>query len=159
VDNKNERVSVVVCLAVLLLAACQGNENSVTGTPSGTRFLSGEVQMVGNLAGTSPAGVSVMAQGQVATTDSAGRFAFMSLSDGNVAIAFARADGISASGSVSSVASSVVVELQKTQATIRETGQSKKEIEGLITDISSSSITVKDASTGGPVTATIIAFT
>ena len=72
------RVSAVVCLGLLLLAGCQGNENSVTGTSSGTRFLSGEVQMVGNLAGASPAGVSVMAQGQVATTDGAGRFAFMS---------------------------------------------------------------------------------
>src|SRR3982751_4851247 len=81
--NNNFRVSVAVCLGLLLFAGCQGNENSRTGTSSGTRFLSGEVQMVGNLAGVSPAGLSVMAQGQVATTDSAGRFAFMSLSDGN----------------------------------------------------------------------------
>jgi len=159
VDIKNYRVSVLVCLAVSLLAACRGNENSLTGMPSGTRFLSGEVQMVGNLAGSSPGGVSVMAQGQIATTDNAGRFAFTSLSDSNVAMAFSRADGISASGNVSAAASSVVVELQKTQATIRETGQSKKEIEGLITAISSTSITVNDASTGGPVTAKIDAST
>jgi len=153
------RVSAVVCLGLLLLAGCQGNENSVTGTSSGTRFLSGEVQMVGNLAGASPAGVSVMAQGQVATTDGAGRFAFMGLNEGNVQMAFSRADGISASGNVSSVASAVVVELQKSQATIRETGQSKREIEGLITAISPGSITVNDASTGGPVTATIVTAT
>ena len=83
----------------------------------------------------------------------------MGLNEGNVQMAFSRADGISASGNVSSVASAVVVELQKTQATIRETGQSKREIEGLITAISPGSITVNDASTGGPVTATIVTAT
>jgi hypothetical protein len=48
----------------------------------------------------------------------------------------------------------VVVDLQKNQATIRESGQSKRELEGLITEISATSITVNDASSG-PQTAAI----
>ena len=58
-------------------------------------------------------------------------------------------------GCVSADAASVVVNLQKTQAAIVVTGQAKREIEGLITAISSKSITVNNASTGEPVTATI----
>ena len=152
--TKTVLISVVVLAAAALLSGCHG-ENSITGTSTGTRILSGEVQMVGNLAGQSPAGVSVTAPGQVATTDSAGRFAFMGVAEGNVQLAFSRADGISANGTVSAAASTVVVELQKQSATIKETGQSKREIEGLILDISPTSITVDDASTHGPVTAAI----
>src|SRR5439155_50187 len=103
--------------------------------------------------------------GQVATTDAAGQFAFMGLPDasgqytilstaassGDLKLALSRKDGINASSSVSAAAASVVVQLQKSQASIVVTGLSKREIEGLITAISSSSITVNDASTGGPV--------
>ena len=60
---------------------------------------------------------------------------------------------------ISAAAASVVVQLQKSQASIVVTGLSKREIEGLITAISSSSITVNDASTGGPVTAAITSST
>jgi hypothetical protein len=125
----------------------------------GERVLTGQVVPVGNLAGASPAGINVMSSGQVAVTDDAGRFAFMGLAADNVQLAFSRADGINASGSVSASASSVVVHLEKTRATIVETGQSKRELEGLITEISPTSITVNDASTGGPVTATIASST
>ena len=151
--TKTVLISVAV-LAVALLSGCHG-ENSITGTSTGTRVLAGEVQMVGNLAGQSPAGVNVTAPGQVAVTDNAGRFAFMGVAEGNIQLAFSRGDGISANGTVSGAASTVVVELQKESATIKETGQSKREIEGLITDISATSITVDDASTHGPVTAAI----
>jgi co-chaperonin GroES (HSP10) len=124
---------------------------------------------VGDLAGASPAGIGVTALGQaavrgaagrsalvdkVAVTDAAGRFAFMGLSSGNVQLAFSREDGISASVTVSASTATVVVDLQKKQATIRATGQSKRELEGLITAISATSITVNDASSG-PQTAAI----
>lgn len=124
---------------------------------------------VGDLAGASSAGIGVTALGQVAVTgiagrsalvdkvtvtDAAGRFALMGLSSGNVQLAFSREDGISASVTVGASAATVVVELQKKQATIREAGQSTRELEGLITAISATSITVNDASSG-PQTAAI----
>ena len=81
------------------------------------------------------------------------------LSTGSLNLFFSRKDGINASGSVSPGTSSVLVYLQKTEANIVATGQSKRELEGPITAISSSSITVNDASTGGPVTAAITSST
>src|SRR5512144_1218174 len=59
VKTKTALISVAV-LAVAVLSGCHG-ENSITGTSTGTRVLAGEVQMVGNLAGQSPAGVNVTA--------------------------------------------------------------------------------------------------
>lgn len=141
----------------------------MTGPATGERALSGQVMPVGDLAGASPAGISVTAVGQVAfkgiagrsalvdrgtVTDAAGRFAFTGLSSGNVQLAFSREDGISASVTVSASAATVVVDLQKKQATIRAAGQSTRELEGLITAISATSITVNDASSG-PQTAAI----
>ena len=145
----------------------------MTGPMTGERALSGQVMPVGDLAGASPAGIGVAAIGQlavtgtagrsalvdkVAVTDAAGRFAFTGLSSGNVQLAFSRGDGIGASVTVSASAATVVVELQKKQATIREAGQSTRELEGLITAISAISITVNDASSG-PQTAAILATT
>jgi hypothetical protein len=160
--------SLCALLAASLLLGCHGE--SVTGPPMGPTALTGQVFPIGNLAGASPAGISVTCSGQVSMTDAAGRFAFVSvsssspgrlsaLSTGNFNMHFTRADGIDASGSVSSSSSDVVVYLQKSQAQIVSTGQAKQEIEGLITKISSSSITVNDASTHGPVTASINAST
>lgn len=153
-------------LALLaLLCGCHGSENSITGPPSGTGVLSGQVVPVGDLAGSSPAGISVTSAGQVAVTDNAGQFTFIGLNASGMYSAsstasdlqftFTRADGVNAHGSVAANASAIVVQLQKTQATITATGQAKRELEGLVTAISSSSITVDDASTGGPVTAAI----
>lgn len=167
-----KRTSIFIVVTVVLTSLLSGcrHENSVTGPPMGTGVLSGQVVPVGDLAGASPAGINVTCSGQVAVTDAAGRFAFTGLSAnsvqafavfsaGDVQLTFSRADGINASGAVSADASSVVVHLQKTQASILVTGQSKREIEGLITAISSTSITVNDASTHGPVTAAITSST
>jgi co-chaperonin GroES (HSP10) len=155
---------VVTLILLPLLGGCGSGENSVTGPD---RALNGQVVPVGDLAGASPAGISVTALGQmaaragrsvladrVAITDATGRFAFMGLSGGNVQLAFSRGDGISASVTASASAATVVVELQKKQATIRDAGQSTRELEGPITAISATSITVNDASTG-PQTAVI----
>ena len=153
---------------VLLLSACHG-ENSTTAPPMGGVGLTGQIVPTADLAGASPAGISVTCSGQVTVTDAAGRFAFMSVSTtsrqlsafaaGNINLFFARNDGINAAGSVTAGTSDVVVYLQKTAANIVSTGQSKREIEGLITAISATSITVDDASTGGPVKAAINAMT
>ena len=149
-----------------LLVGC--GENSVTG-PSTERALSGQVMPVGDLAGASPAGISVTAVGQLAVTgtagrsalvdksvvtDAAGRFALTGLSNGNVQLAFSRGDGINAHLIVSASVGTVVVALQKKQATIHDGGQTK-ELEGLITAVSDTSITVMNASTAKPETAAI----
>src|SRR6266511_4015509 len=154
---------IMLALGASLLAGCR-HENSVTGPTTGTGVLSGQIVAVGDLAGSSVAGISVTCSGQVVETDASGRFTFVGLSAnserfafsaGDRQLSFSRSDGINASANVSSDASSVVVHLQKTQATVIVTGQSKREIEGLITAVSSTSITVNDASTGGPVTSAI----
>ena len=158
--------SLVALLAASLLFGCHGE--SITAPPMGGTALTGQVVTMGDLAGASPAGISVTCSGQVSVTDAAGRFAFASisaesagqlsvLSTGNFNMHFSRGDGINASGTVSSGSSDVVVYLQKSQATITPTssGGQTKELEGPITDISSSSITVNNASTHGPVKAAI----
>ena len=166
--------SLIALLAASLLIGCHGE--SITGPPMGGTALTGQVVTTGDLAGASPAGISVTCSGQVSVTDAAGRFAFASispessrqlsvLSTGNFNMHFARGDGINAAGSVSSSSSDVVVYLQKSQASIMPTGSNNNgggqtmELEGPITAISSSSITVNNASTGGPVTAVITSGT
>lgn len=146
---------VVLVLLLTLSFGCKKSENSVTGLPGLGRTLSGQIVPVGDLAGASPAGINVSSAGQFALTDAAGNFTFMSLPADSVQLAFSRADGIAAKATVSATASAVVVELQKTQAAVVSTGQSKREIEGLIEAVSSTEITVNDARTGGPLTAAI----
>jgi uridine phosphorylase len=162
-------VPLALLILVPLLGGCSGGENSLTGPTTGERALSGQVMPVGDLAGTSPAGITVTALGQaavtgaagrsalvdkVAVTDAAGRFAFTGLSTGNVPLAFSRGDGISAHLTVTASVATVVVDLQKGQATIHDGGQTM-ELEGPITAVSDTSITVMNASTAKPETAAI----
>ena len=141
-----------------LVLGCR-RENSPTAPSFGGRALSGQIVPVGDLAGAPASGITVSSNGQIATTDNSGRFAFTSLPANDVQLAFTRSDGINASAPVSASASNVTVQLQKKQASVVVTGENKREIEGLITAISSSSITVNDASTHGPVTAAITSDT
>lgn len=161
---KTRFVSIAMAVMVLsLLWGCKGGENSLTGMPptSGSRFLAGQVVTVGDLAGSSPAGINVSASGQVAVTDVTGQFAFATLAAQDVQLTFSRpADGINARGTVNGSASAVVVQLQKSHASITVTSElgnrgQTRELEGLILAISNTSITVNNASTGGPVTAKI----
>ena len=161
--------SLCALLAASLLFSCHGD--SITGPPMGANALTGQVVTMGDLAGASPAGISVTCSGQVSVTDASGRFAFASispesagrigtLSTGNYNMHFTRGDGINASGSVSSSAADVVVHLQKSQATVEDTGGGQtKELEGPITAISASSITVNNASTHSDVKAAITGST
>ena len=160
---------VVAVVLTSFLSGCH-HENSLTGPATGSGMLSGQVIPVGDLSGASPAGINVTYSGQVAVTDSAGRFAFIGLSSNSVQLlafssasspqmSFTRADGINATGTVAADAATVVVQLQKTQASILVTGRSKQEIEGTITAVSTSSITVNDASTHGNVKVAITSST
>jgi hypothetical protein len=122
-----------------------------------SRTLAGTVVPVGDLAGSTPSGINVSSNGQIAVTDAAGNFAFVTLPAENVQLNFSRADGISARATVSATASAVVVELQKTQAAVVTTGTGGqvKELEGLIVVVSDSSIAVANASTRRDETAAI----
>ena len=165
---KRAALSLFALLAASLLVGCHGE--SVTGPPMGPAALTGQVFTTGDLAGASPAGISVTCSGQVSVTDATGRFAFASISaassgqltvfsTGNYNMHFSRADGVNASGSVDSSSSDVVVYLQKSQASVVATasngGGQTKELEGPITAISASSISVNNASTHGEVKAAI----
>ncbi|HUP48966.1 MAG TPA: DUF5666 domain-containing protein [Thermoanaerobaculia bacterium] len=158
--------AVIALVLVSMLSGCR-SENSVTGPPLlTTRTLAGQIVPVGDLTGSSPAGINVTSNGQVAVTDAAGQFAFMGLPAKDVQLTFTRADGISAQATVDGTAASVVVQLQKTQASVQVTGNGNgnnrgqtRELEGLILEVDDTSITVNNASTGGPVTAKITSDT
>jgi co-chaperonin GroES (HSP10) len=163
-----------VLIAITLVAALAGcnREHSITGTSdnmllgqilaSATLASSGvSVQSVGALAGEPVAGVEVRAMGTgvAAVSDSSGRFALGGLPS-TVNLTFTRGDGINASAKVNvSTTPVVTVQLSKTSAVVSASGQGKREIEGTIAAVSPMSITVNDASTHGPVTATIISTT
>jgi hypothetical protein len=162
------KLTLVIAVA-LMLVSCSDSENSITG--SFDNVLSGQIVAAGNLssseiasqgevtalAGRPVTGVEVRARGTgvAATSDSSGRFALAGL-PANVELTFKRSDGIDAKANVNVRSNPVVVvELQKNHANVIPAGQSKREIEGLITEVSDTSITVNNASTGGPVTAQI----
>lgn len=166
------KLTLVIAVA-LMLVSCSDSENSITG--SFDHVLSGQIVAAGNLssseiasqseltalAGRPVAGVEVRARGTgvAATSDSSGRFALAGLPS-NVELTFKRSDGIDATANVNVQSNPVVlVELQKNQANVIPAGQSKRELEGLITEVSATSITVNNASTGGPMTAQITATT
>ena len=155
-----------------LFLGCHGE--SITAPPMGGAALTGQVVPTGDLASASAAGISVTCSGQVSVTDAQGRFAFASVSPesigrisvtstGSYNMHFTRNDGIDASASASSSSSNITVFLQKTQASVMDNGGGNtntgggqtKELEGPITAISASSITVNNASTHGDVKAAI----
>ena len=166
-NKKTMSLALAVAL-VALLSGCHRSE-SPTSPTFGNSVMTGQVFMTGDLAGQSPAGINVTTSGQAATTDAAGRFSFIGINSvgggfvsaesNGLQFHFTRNDGIDASGTVAANASSVTVQLQKHSANMVATGQQKHELEGKITKISSSSITVNDASTGGDVPAAIHSLT
>lgn len=157
--------SIFITIVLVLLASCSGDENSITGTSD--YVLSGQILAVGNLAagngaiaamGNGPvSGVEVRAKGTgvAAVSDPNGRFMLFGLPS-SVDLSFTRGDGINASARANVAANPVVtVELQKDKATVVPTGQNKREIEGLISAITPTSITVNDARTKQDVTAEV----
>lgn len=152
------RNAAVLLLALVMIAACSGSEKSSPTGSVGSNSLSGKVILAGDLAGKSAAGIEVQAKGTglTSSTDAMGNFNLSGTPSGNVELAFLRSgDGINASSTVSGNASGVVVQLERNRATVLSPGNSKIEIEGLITAISAASITVNDARTHGDVTAAI----
>lgn len=153
---KRFAVSLAV-LAVVFLAGCSGSENS-SPTSGGSNTLSGKVILGGDLQGASPAGIQVSAKGTGLSTqlDPTGSFTLLGTPSGSVELSFSRqSDGIDAASTVSGNANGVVIQLQRRRAVVLAPGQSKVEIEGTITEVSATSITVNDARSHADVTAAI----
>lgn len=149
----------VSVVSLLALAGCN-KEQTVTGT-MGERQITGKVVPVGDIGGASPEGIEVRAQGTGvrAVTDVTGAFILTGLPDDAISLRFSRdADGIDAELIVEPGVRAITVDLQARQASSRRRGAraTKIELEGLITAISDTSITVMDASRKTDVTAAIV---
>ncbi|MCM2314421.1 MAG: DUF5666 domain-containing protein [Thermoanaerobaculia bacterium] len=149
-------------VALLALAGCN-SEKTVTGT-FGERQLTGKVLPVGDIAGARPEGIEVRARGLGVTsvTDANGAFVLTGLPEREIELSFTRSsDGIEAALVVGAEVHALTVELQSKSASTRHrpARSPRIQIEGLITAISSSSITVMDASRKVDVTAAIVETT
>lgn len=153
---------ILLAIGMIALFGCSGGD-SITGA-AGERSIAGKIVPSGDLTGSSPSGITVRASGQgvEAMSGPDGSFVLTGLPDGTVSIQFVRtSDGVNASLQVMPGVTQVTVALQKSSATVQGQidGQPKVELEGLITAISSSSITVNDASRKMDVTSKITSET
>jgi len=149
-------------VVVLGLAACNG-EKSITAT-NGMRQLTGKVVPVGDIGGASPQGIEVTLRGVgiTAVTDATGSFALTGVPDGAMELSFSRSsDGIDAALDVDAGVEAIIVELQRGSANPRRRGarSPRIQIEGPITAISDTSITVRDASRKADITCAIVETT
>jgi hypothetical protein len=103
-------------IAIFLLAACNHEHSSVTGS-YGSGVVSGQVVVTG-MGDNSPAGieVSVAGTGMSAMLTAEGRFAFAQVPE-NARLSFRRADGIDASLNVSGASTNMTIEVNGTTAT------------------------------------------
>lgn len=152
------KATILIFVGLIALAGC--NESKSPTGAAGERQLRGTIVTTGDLTGSSAAGITVRAssQGVEAVTGSNGAFILTGLPDGTIALQFVRtADGVNASLQVAPGVSQVTVALEKSVATVQGTagGEPKIELEGLITAISSDSITVMDASRKTEITSVI----
>ncbi len=151
---KKAAVVVIAVVAMLILGACHGKEQALTGA-YGSGAVTGQVVMT---EGGSPAGinVSVSGTGMTKTLAADGQFAFAGVPD-DAELVFERpADGIAASLKLTSASGHVVVDLAKSEAKKsgrrRAAGASKTfQFEGLLTTAGATEI-VMDASQQAGVT-------
>lgn len=153
---------VLGAVALLALAGCN-NEKTVTGT-MGERQLTGKVMPVGDIAGARPDGIEVRARGIGVTsvTDADGAFVLTGLPEQEIELSFTRSsDGIEAAFVVGADVRAVTIDLQSRSASSRHrpSRAPRIQIEGLITAISATSITVMDASRKVDVTCAIVETT
>jgi len=141
----------VMAVAVVLLVACRGHEQTVAGG-YGMSAVSGQVVMAG---GGSPAGVSVTVRGtgQTQVLGDDGRFSFTGVPDDDVQLIFTRADGIHATLAAVKTSGPVVVELSSSSATSRGRTRSAPstphvEFEGLVKSASATQLVLTDSHRG-----------
>ena len=139
-----------ILAAVVLLAACRGHRETVTGD-YGMGVVSGQIVMASGMANADPAGVRVAVggTGMSVVVGADGRFAFAGVPEGAQLFFERQSDGVNARLSLASTSAPVVVELSMTTATLsrhRAAGsEPQQQIEGTITAASATSITVHDS--------------
>ena len=138
-----------ILAAVVLLAACRGHRETVTGD-YGMGVVSGQIVMASGMANASPVGVrvGVGGTGMSVVVGADGRFAFAGVGDGAELIFERQNDGVNARLSLASTSAPVVVELGMTTATLSRHRAApsvpQQQIEGTITAASATSFTVHD---------------
>lgn len=153
---KRQALMVMAVLALLVLSACQGQRETITGA-YGSSMVTGEVVMA---EGVSPAGVevSVRGTGNAVVLAADGRFAFAGIPE-EAELVFQRAsDGIDASLRLERNADHVIVDLAQTTAKRggrrRASGPSKNyEFEGILTSASATEIVMDSSGAPGVVIA------
>src|SRR6266542_2804082 len=139
-----------ILAAVLLLAACRGHRETVTGD-YGAGVVSGQIVMASGMANASPVGVrvGVGGTGMSVVVGADGRFAFAGVREGAELIFERQSDGVNARLSLASTSAPVVVELGLTTATLSRHRAApsvpQQQIEGTITASSATSFTVHDS--------------
>jgi Cu/Ag efflux protein CusF len=143
------KISSIVA-AMILVAACRGHRETVTGD-YGMGVVSGQIVMASGMANASPVGVRVAVggTGMSAVVGADGRFAFAGVQDGAELIFQRQSDGVNARLSLASTSAPVVVELSQTTATLSRhravPSVPMLQIEGLITATGATSLTVHDS--------------
>ena len=136
--------------AVVLLAACRGHRETVTGD-YGMGVVTGQVVMASGMANASPAGVRVAVggTGMSVVVGADGRFAFAGVPDGAPLLFDRQSDGVNARLSLASTSAPVVVELGMITATLSRhrsaPSEPQTQIEGVVTAASATSLTVHDS--------------
>jgi hypothetical protein len=135
---------------VVLLAACRGHRETVTGG-YGNGVVSGEIVMASGMSNASPAGVrvGVGGTGMSVVVGADGRFAFAGVPEGAQLLFERQSDGVNARLSLASTSAPVVVELGMNTAALSRRRASpstpQTQIEGTITAASATSLTVHDS--------------
>ncbi|HVT02691.1 MAG TPA: DUF5666 domain-containing protein [Thermoanaerobaculia bacterium] len=148
----------MLAVVMSVVFGCSNRSESVTGV-NGTTFMSGKVHLSGELSGSRADGIEVRIVGTplVAVTDADGNFSFGAAPEGTIELSLTRiSDGIDALVRVNAQPA-VTVELEKKHPKPPKTKTT--ELEGVVTAVSSSSITLDDARTHAPATAAITSMT
>lgn len=142
--------SAVVAMTVIVVVGCTGREASIT-SGYGDRVLAGQVTIAAGMLNSSPAGVRVIVgtTGMSAVLDSTGNFMFVGVPEIGE-LHFTRSeDGIDARLPLDGIVAPVVIELSASTASTGRRRSTQptvlRQYEGLVEDISATSITVNDA--------------
>ena len=137
----------LVLLFVVITAGCRDRETPITGA-AGANILQGTVVMRGALAGSSPAGIQVrvLGTGMSAQVSESGQFLFAGVPD-HVELRLTREDDIDMTYTVQTTARPLVVKVDG-QGGRRRAAAHLEQYEGLIKEVSATSITITDSHRG-----------
>jgi Domain of unknown function (DUF5666) len=145
--NVMRNKQLLAILFVVITAGCRDRETPITGA-TGANVLEGTVVMSGARAGSSPAGIQVrvLATGMATQVSESGRFLFAGVPD-HVELSLTRDDGIDLTYTVQTTARPLVVKVDG-QSGRRRGVAHLEQYEGLIKEVSATSITITDSHRG-----------